>query len=241
MKITDEMLYEYVPTALDKHIDDILEASPGEHVFSENFLKKMDKVVLSHAYEECTARVGKNRRIRLILSRAAIIVLVISICCFGVAMSVEAYRNQIFTFFRNIYEDFTEIIISSDKESVDDNTEKNFTAADITNIPEGFITAISEDSSAHSFRQYENDIGDFICLDQVPISDTDSSQSFLFDSEDTICETIDINGYEGYLYRKEDGSRCDIWWNTKDYMFTLTTTLPTQDAISIARSVYVEP
>ena len=241
MKITDKMLYEYVPAALDKHIDDIMKDGPDEHKFSENFLKKMDKAILSQAEDVRSARVRKKQRIRLIGSRAAIFVLVISICCFGAAMSVEACRNQIFAFFRNIYEDFTEIIVSSDKKPVDDSSEKSFTAADISNIPEGYIATISDISSAHSFQQYENAIGDFICLDQVPISDTDSSQSFLFDSEDSICESIDINGYEGYLYLKKDGSRCDVWWNTEDYMFTLTTTLSSQDAISIARSVYLEP
>lgn len=235
-KLTDDFLKEAVPAAIDSHIDDILKNAEDNHVFSEQFLNKMERNLMAMSVEEKSKGTAK-RTTALRVFRHAAAILIFVLCTFGVAMSVEASRNYIISFCKNVYESFTEFFIN-DGDSSPDALNNRVICAEIALIPDDYTLVMADITDAHCFLQYEDSAGNFICLDQIP-SAANASQSFIFDSEDAVCHSVEICGCTGYVYLKSSAPRCDVLWTTEDYFFTLSTSLSEEKTIELANSVFI--
>ena len=126
MSMTREEAFEVFRFYASKECEDVpVDESEIEYEFSEEFNRKMEKLLRRVAYDRTHAVSWAARKV--IAVAAAII--------FALAgmMSVSAIREPVVEFFYNIYEEFMEIFFEGD------TTEKITYVYSLSEIPEGFV------------------------------------------------------------------------------------------------------
>ena len=172
--------------------------------YSARYLKKMNRLCRKSDTLFRYPKLGFRKSVAVALCTA--ILLITSL------FSVTATRTALTEWFVNIYESFTEIFsIRQNRVIVPDSIE---TAYAPTEIPEGYT--LCEEYFVHSEVKltWKNAQEEYIYFIQTPLYSKST-----FDNEDAETETAVISDMKCYVVRK-NGTTC-MYWNTKEYSFTL--------------------
>lgn len=205
MSMTREEAFEVFRFYASKEFEDVpVDESEIEYEFSEEFNRKMEKLLRRVAYDRTHAVSWAARKV--IAVAAAII--------FALAgmMSVSAIREPVVEFFYNIYEEFMEIFFEGD------TTEKITYVYSLSEIPEGFVETQRLFDGAISIITYENEkSGDIIELSQCITEDT----SFLLDNDHGNIAQYKMNDKEVSVFISDYGESFYVFWTEESYYMTM--------------------
>ena len=172
--------------------------------YSDRYLKKMEKLCRRSRKALTFPNLGFKKSVAVALLTAMILLTSI--------FSVTATRSAVTEWFINVYESFTEIFsVRKDAPTKPDSIETVYAP---TVLPEGYTLTDEYLVKSESKFTWENAAGDRIFFIQTPLNSKTT-----FDNDGTVSETIFIANVRCYLVRKK-GKVC-IYWNTKEYSFTL--------------------
>ena len=201
MTFTKEQISQAFIQVLNERVPDL--SNIPDHVFSERFEKKMNKLIRREATHPWAVRhtLAKN------LIAAAIVILLL----FALCMSVSAIRNAIFNFFRLHFEDHDKIVFEISEER--DYIETEYV---ITEVPDGF-SLMQETKEKHFVRMiFENENGEFITFKQsIPNQDDYTA----IDNERKDAEEIEIDGHG--VYAASEDNHIIFAWDQDGYIFWL--------------------
>ncbi len=152
--VTDEWLYKYMPIVDAAMLRAIESEVDYNYIFSENYERKMKKVIR----QEARMWVGDFMRFA---RKAAVVVICILAALFALTMSVEAYRTKFFQTVKEIWEDSVIYTYFSEV------NEEGFREMEPQYIPEGYseVSRVSVDD--YFFIMYKDSEGNYISYDQV--------------------------------------------------------------------------
>ncbi len=206
MSMTREEAFEVFRFYASKEFEDVpVDESEIEYEFSEEFNRKMEKLLRRVAYDRTHAVSWAARKV--IAVAAAII--------FALAgmMSVSAIREPVVKFFYNIYEEFMEIFFEGD------TTEKITYVYSLSEIPEGFVETQRTSFDTVNSVIYENrQSGYTIEFKQSITEDT----PFYVDNEQGDIEKFEIDGNEIIIYTSNCGDNYYAFWIKDSYSLKLT-------------------
>ena len=196
-----------------------------DHVFSEKFNKKMDRLIKrrSRSYYKFINTAGK---------RAACIAAVIIIASLSL-LTVRAVRETVYRFLVGIFGDHTEVAVESD---MGDHPKTIETEYYLDGLPEGFELV------EHSFRELRCFTmfvkGDeFITFEQY----TTDQYHYVFDNEHS--EYTEIIGENGISYFIRDDIEDDshsVIWKNEQYIFRLESNIDKNEAIELCKSTKIK-
>ncbi len=200
MTFTKEQVSQAFIDVLNERVPDL--SHIPDHVFSERFEKKMNKLIRREAAHPWAV---SHTLARNLIAAAIVIILLFTFC-----MSVSAIRNAIFNFFRQHFEAHDKIIFElPDAKNI---IEDEYT---ITDLPEGYTLLNRENNNAGITESYTNPNGDLIIFSQRTVL----SSGFSIDNERSqYKETIiDDQG----LFISVDKKSVSLLWDYDGYVFIL--------------------
>ncbi len=181
-----------------------LPEAEGPIDYSERYRKKMEKLCRKSPKICSFPKRG--------LRKSAAVALLTSLLLITGIFSVTATRTAVTEWFINVYESFTEIFsIRKDVPTAPNSIETVYSP---TALPDGYTLADEYFAQSEVKRTWENNGDERIFFIQTPLNSKTT-----FDNDGAVCETLPISNVKCYLVRK-NGRLC-IYWNTKEYAFTL--------------------
>lgn len=156
--VTDEWLYKYMPIVDSAMLRAIESEVDYNYIFSENYERKMKKVIR----QEARMWVGDFMRFA---RKAAVVVICILAALFALTMSVEAYRTKFFQTVKEIWED--SVIYTYFMEV----GEESFQQKEPTYVPEGYEEIERFVTDDLFTIVYENESEEQIIWDQMLVTD----------------------------------------------------------------------
>lgn len=218
MTFSKEQLSQAFIDVLTERVPDF--SDMPDHVFSERFEKKMDRLIRREAAHPWAVSHTLARN----LIAAAIVIILLFIMC----MSVGAIRNSIFKFFREHFEAHDDIIFEMPGKTI---IEKEYV---ITDLPEGFSLKEETKNDISIVRNYENGNGDYIYFEQ----EVSLASGSAFDNERSEYEAMEIDGHGVFIATQNN--MIFFAWDQDGYVFLLTLNwdnVTINDAITIFRSL----
>ena len=218
MTFTKEQISQAFIEVLNERVPDLSEIP--DHVFSERFEKKMDRLIRREAAHPWAVSHTLARN----LIAAAIVIILLYIMC----MSVGAIRNSIFKFFQQHFEAHDDVIFEMPKKM---GIEQEYV---ITNLPEGFLLKEEEKSDIDILRNYENEQGDLISLNQ----ELSYKDGIALDNEHSQYNVMEIDGHG--IFRSTSKEMVTLVWDQNGYnVFRILKwkNVSIDDAITTFRSI----
>lgn len=218
MTFTKEQISQAFIEVLNKRVPDLSDIP--DHVFSERFEKKMDRLIRKEAAHPWAV---SHTLARNLIAAVIVIILLFTLC-----MSVSAIRNAIFKFFREHFETYDVVYFETPEKEI---IEQDYV---ITKLPEGFSLKEENINEMNIMRFFENAKGDYITLSQF-LSLADGNEIDNERSEYTIME-IDACGV--FISTTTDGITLE--WAQDGYVFILVLNwknITLDDAITIFQSI----
>lgn len=189
-RITDELLYKYVPIVDEMLVKEIEENTDYEYEFSDIFEIKMKKLIFEEKHQKL------SRIIKSPLRMIASIVIVVFLSLFTVTMSVEAYRIEFFAKVKTIFEDsfVYKYYVEEDSEGIIYEPQYIVEGYELIRHDENDISSIYEYYNYKTDQQYN--------LTQELVTD---GKNVVFDLEYDSLEKIEIGEFNIDIYRYEDG------------------------------------
>lgn len=201
-EITDEMLYQIMPALNEKMINSLPDEEQIEYEFSDEFNKKMEKLIhrvsLKEKYYIPVSRKGR------VAAAASILIL----ATMTTTLSVEAYREKFFGFIKKIYE--TYVIRHYE---IDEYIE--FIPQYPQYIPDGYELVVEDVGETYltlSYESMEENNEAYVLINEEQITDEMSTRR---NNEYIQKESININSYNGHILHTENGD-IEIEWHTED-------------------------
>lgn len=170
-----------------------------------------------------------KKNFKNILSKVAIIFLILFISIATLTVTVDAFRVRLFNTIIKNTEKYLDIEVN--EESQTNNIEQNIDGFyELEYIPNGFELNYVEDLGDTKIVNYINNKNEEILFNQSP-----NGTNFQLDSEDAEIKEVDIMGSEGIIIKKED--RTTLFWNNEEYSFYLLSTINEKELISMAKSL----
>lgn len=218
MTFSKEQLSQAFIDVLTERVPDF--SDMPDHVFSERFEKKMDRLIRREAAHPWAVSHTLTRN----LIAAAIVIILLFIMC----MSVGAIRNSIFKFFQQHFEAHDDVIFEMPKKM---GIEQEYV---ITNLPEGFLLKEEEKSDIDIIRNYENEQGDLISLNQ----ELSYKDGIALDNEHSQYNVMEIDGHG--IFISTSMNKTNIIWEQDGYVFLLILkweNVSIEEAITILQSI----
>lgn len=218
MTFSKEQLSQAFIDVLTERVPDF--SDMPDHVFSERFEKKMDRLIRREAAHPWAVSHTLARN----LIAAAIVIILLFIMC----MSVGAIRNSIFKFFREHFEAHDDIIFEMPEKTI---IEKEYVISD---LPEGFLLKEETRNDISIVRTFENENGDYIYFEQ----EVSLSNGISLDNENSEYEILEIDGHGIFSSTSED--MASITWERDGYVFFLVLhwkSATVDDAVAIFQSI----
>lgn len=189
-RITDELLYKYVPIVDEMLVKEIEENTDYEYEFSDIFEIKMKKLIFEEKHQKL------SKIIKSPLRMIASIVIVVFLSLFTVTMSVEAYRIEFFAKVKTIFEDsfVYKYYVEEDSEGIIYEPQYIVEGYELIRHDENDISSIYEYYNYKTDQQYN--------LTQELVTD---GKNVVFDLEYDSLEKIEIGEFNIDIYRYEDG------------------------------------
>lgn len=201
---------------------DISEEECAPHVFSEQFEKKMKRLIRreKHCYYPLIKTTGRQ------LATAAVMAMILISTA---VMSVEAWRNAFKNFLTEMFTTHT-VVWTVPSEGAPTSFEDIYA---ISEVPEGFEITYQDDITASIYlaTEYYDTENRFVIFRQWLISEYDVAVN----TEGHDMVPITINECEGFLVNT--GDSVYIAWNNGDYIFELIGMVSEDALIEIAKSV----
>lgn len=219
MTFTKEQISQAFIQVLNERVPDLSDIP--DHVFSERFEKKMNKLIRREAAHPWAVRhtLAKN------LIAAAIVILLLFTLC----MSVSAIRNAIFNFIQQHFEDHDKIVFEASETR--NQIEKEYV---IMNLPEGFSLNKETKSNINITRIFGDKNEDYIFFEQE-LSATNISA---LDNERSEYTAMEIDKHGVLVSTTTD--KVILTWEDDGYVFLLVLNweeVSLDDAITIYRSI----
>lgn len=218
MTFTKEQISQAFIQVLNERVPDLNDIP--DHVFSERFEKKMNKLIRREAAHPWAV---SHTLARNLIAAAIVIILLFTLC-----MSVGAIRDRIFHFFIQHFEAHDDVIFElTEVQSI----EKEYI---ITELPAGFSLTNEYRNSVELQLIYSNENGDYISYEQSIVS-TDGRA---VDNERTEYNSIEIDGNN--VLSAEDEESITLTWDQDGYVFCLTVVIENvsvEDVIKIYQSI----
>lgn len=218
MTFTKEQISQAFIQVLNERVPDLSDIP--DHVFSERFEKKMNKLIRREAAHPWAV---SHTLARNLIAAAIVIILLFTLC-----MSVGAIRNAIFNFFRLHFEDHDKIVFEVPERTI---IEKEYV---ISSLPEGFSLKEEEISKINISRIFENEQGDLIHFSQS----ISMSNGIALDNERSKYEIVEIDGH-GVSFTSTP-EKVMLVWDQEGYVFFLVLqweNVTVDDAIPVFRSI----
>ena len=203
MAITENQLKQALRDAVSAEFDAILSSTQVEHVFSERFEKKMQKLI-KHERSPLWHLTNTGAKRALIVALAAVMLL-------SCACAIKPVREYIAGFFTELHDTYYDIFFKKETAVIEEEYY-------ISSIPEGFelYEAGSFTSDAIITKRYINSKED-----EIVFSQTITEYTFLtLDSEQgDVQEMLTINGRNIALYSSHN--MLYAMWIEDGYLFEL--------------------
>ena len=218
MTFTKEQISQAFIQVLNERVPDL--SNIPNHVFSERFEEKMNKLIRREAAHPWAV---SHTLARNLIAAAIVIILLFTLC-----MSVGAIRNAIFKFFSEHFETYDIIYFETpEKEIIDQDYV-------ITELPTGFYLIEEEISEINIRRTFGNEQGGFITINQF-LSLEDGGE---IDNEQSGYTAINLDGHGVYVSTATNN--ISLFWDQDGYVFFLVLSwdkVSVDDAITIYRSI----
>ena len=218
MTFTKEQISQAFIEVLNERVPEL--GDIPDHVFSERFEKKMDRLIRKEAAHPWAV---SHTLARNLIAAAVVVILLITLC-----MSVSAIRNAIFKFFREHFETYDVVYFETDKREM---IEQDYV---ITKLPEGFSLKKEEANLINISRTYENEKGEFIMLNQYH----SLAYGNAIDNERSEYTEMEIDAHGVLIVTETDSIVLE--WDEGGYVFSLVLdwrNVTLDDAITIFRSI----
>lgn len=170
-----------------------------------------------------------KKNFKSIISKVAIIFLILFISIATLTVTVDAFRVRLFNTIIKNTEKYLDIQVN--EESQTNNIEQNIDGFyELEYIPNGFELNYVEDLGDTKIVNYINNKNEEILFNQSP-----NGTNFQLDSEDAEIKEVDIMGNEGIILKKE--GRVTLFWNNEEYSFYLLSTIDEKELISMAKNL----
>lgn len=194
---------------------------------SENLHQWFSKVL--HEHESQEKRKSWRIRLRKIMTRAALVVLILLASSIVVTVSVEAYRVKLLNFFMEMNEKYTSFEIKDkprDVTKIPDDWDQYYPSY----VPTGFTLAELESFGGIEILHFKNRAGETIKLTQAPIG-----SNFQIDTENSKTTEVEINGFKGVIIEKENQN--GLFWHNNEATFYILSSIDSEELIKIAMSL----
>lgn len=226
MKSNDIFESKTFRKACEKTCEKIADEYPNEgnrqHVFSENFEKKMAELIKKPPKNKSVIFKNVGKRIAVV---TAVVILGLTTTVF----SVKAFRVPVINFFVKVYETFTSLFVENTQVEYNDNFQ--FTPKHPSYVPQGFeveneytydvMYRIDYKSKNNLYYYFKQDR-----LYQNQIIDTEHSN---------YNDIIQHNGTK-YYYYITDGNKKMVWFDTH-YSYMISGNIDQDDMFRIAESI----
>ena len=199
MTFTKEQISQAFIQVLNERVPDL--SNIPDHVFSERFEKKMNKLIRKEAAHPWAV---SHTLARNLIAAAIVIILIFTLC-----MSVGAIRDSIFKFFREHFETHDDIVFEMPERS---KIEEDYV---ITELPAGFSLKEEEISVLFIRRSYEDAKGNYIMLSQ----ELSLSNGIALDNERSEYDSLDIDGIGVFVTSMPE--KIMFTWDQDGFVFFL--------------------
>ena len=200
---------------------DLPEEQSLHHQFSKKFQKKMNALI---RYQKYTPTVKTRHQIYRMAAAVLVVVLLLNVL---LIISVEAYRNKVFSFLTESWEKLTSFVVRSDTITGSGTIipmEPDF-------LPEGYEELERYTTDYEHTVIWVNPQGQEIVFSQTLLSQSES----IFDTEDANVREIDIVGK--HIYILDEHTACQVHWLSDDCEFLLIGILSEDEIIEIIESI----
>lgn len=207
------------------YISEYDETKVPEHEFSENFQKRMKKLIRSQKkpYYFMINTVGK---------RVASFIIVLVLAFTTTVLSVKSLRESVWNFIVEVYEKWSILRIVDENNSTGDDEVPQLVVSMPTYIPKGFLLIHESSDNISGMFTYKNYDGYTILYCQCW---ADSGLQMMIDTEGVETENIKIGTIDG-MYFENKGYRNIIWRKDK-YLFHLSSKISKEELLKIAESI----
>ena len=196
----------------------------GEHIFSEKFERKMEKLIRRR-------RKPYYSLISTGLRRAACIIVMFLVVSFTTVMSVEALRKPFLDFLSSIFSDHTTIESVLDLDG--DYPETIEERYEITEGLESYTVDSTETDSQSIIINYKKTLNKFqLCFVQRTIHNYKNE----INTEDVLISNVTINECAALFFSDNNGFN-NLIWNNGYYILELHSCLGKNALIELAESV----
>lgn len=206
MSVSKEDFFDILREYASKEFEDIPQSDDEiDYEFSEEFERKMEKLIDSIGKTNKPKKASHKRTIAIIAATLIIIL--------AGTMSVSAIREPIVEFIYKVYDGFTDLLFEGD---TTDNINYIYS---LSEIPEGFVETDRLINNNINYVLYENiQTNSKIELIQQPTKDVFIS----LDNENGHIEKYGINGTEINLYISNHGDCYIAFWSVGSNYIELT-------------------
>lgn len=223
MKITDEMLYEYVPKASELWMEQMLKEAEGyeDHVFSKGFERKMKKLFRDQRRTPRMRKVVKWAKVASVACAVAIVMI-------GLFVVPVNAKGQ--TFIEMLSD--TDSSSSEHRFSGNGSYEWDISHVDLGYLPEGMVE-VENNFDANSKTQtlyYENaNSNDEYLYITIQLIDENTAMTMILTTKDSDMETVQISGNDATLIAREDDTI--LFWNYEQYLIKISGYVTREEAI----------
>lgn len=232
-ELLHKTLYSYIGyNNVEKINDDIKDNT--EDIKLIEVPKSLDKwfVEFNNDLESKETKNKYKKNFKSIISKVAIVFLILFISIATLTVTVDAFRVRLFNTIIKNTEKYLDIEVN--EESQTNNIEQNIDGFyELEYIPNGFELDYVEDLGDTKIVNYINNKNEEILFNQSP-----NGTNFQLDSEDAEVKEVDIMGNEGLILKKE--GRTTLFWNNDEYSFYLLSTIDEKELISMAKNLVKE-
>ncbi len=231
-ELNDRLFDTVLKAAAEEDFRRGLDSMPAEKELRPEYLPSPAlKQKIRQAIKKGNRRAVAQKILKAAKKAAVIAVILISVVM-GSLLSVEASRNAIFNSVLEWKADHVDIYFRQ-KESPPEDTGMYKPQY----IPEGFVESESKKASSTQRTVYQNENGELITFDQVPLS----SEKTAMDNEHSKYQEITINGQKAYLLEaKTPADKTQILWQTDKTSFKLSSKIDKKELIQMAESMKYE-
>lgn len=223
-RVTDEMLYRYMPVVDAAIIENLENRVDYEYEFSKKFERKMKRLIRREAHPWIEIISGVARNVAVVFAAIAGVSLILT-------MSVEAYRIRFFEKVKTIWED------SFLYSYIGGTHEDGFLHGIPAYIPEGYTGEELENDGVHYTVYYTNEKGNEIVWSQTMI---EGGEQMVFDSEYDKEEIIEIEGAPAIFHLYESGYLW-VYYERDEYVFFIDSdALEIDEMIKMLESIKFE-
>ena len=226
IEITDEFLYQHMPSYEEKVLDAMPKEDEIDYEFSEEFEKKMEVLIRRAKQKEKYHLPVKTWQ------RVAAAIVIVFVAVMTITLSAKAVRKKLFDFIKNVYPTYTTTTYYSDEEIVGE-----FRTLYPEYIPDGYELVTEDGGIIYLTLEYRKGEGEnisSILISQEQITDGMVVENNYKYVKEKKCK---IRGNEAKLCYKENGTIKALWEEKGCLYMVSVTDLSKRELIKICESL----